>query len=460
MSTARKPPLRVAKRRLPLDRGDQAELALALCKSLRSLNFEELVFDEGRLYGYGTVGVWEEIPPWRLSQIVQEYAGTPVGEQGTLSVSKSTVEGTVRLLDDLRARPGFFAEAPAGIAFANGFAIVTAEGIELRAHAPEHRTRFAYPFALPDARELPEPFLHFCDEVYAPDCDRADKILAIQEHGGASIAGIAPTYERAMLLVGEGNTGKSRTTRYFVAAMPPGTVTGLPPSLMHSVYELPILVGARLNVVPDIGREPITAPLKGIVSGEKRAVRSPGERVFDLAPRAGHLFGLNPPMPEIEDAGSGFARRWIIISHNRVFPEHDPKRDPEIAEKGVAACLPQLVRWFLEGAVRLKRNRRHTLPASHHLALDAWMRKSDPVRRFAEAALVVGRGWTRASELHEALVGWLAGLAEPCPITLQGLGRRLEKLGIAASQRGDGTYYHAVVAGTRGGAVPVHGIVA
>ncbi|MGO9835616.1 MAG: hypothetical protein ACLP1X_15530 [Polyangiaceae bacterium] len=440
-------------RPLAFERGDHAELALTLLNSLRSLGYADLVFDEGRLYGAGAT-IWEEIPPARLSQIVQGYAGALVGsidseEPTMLRISRGDVTGTIGNLYDLRARPGFFSEAPAGIAFADGFAVVTEDGIDVRPHAPDQRARFAYPFALPREGELPEKFLQFCADAFEPDADREDKILAVQEHLGGCITGIAPTYERAMLLVGEGNTSKSRMTQLFSAAMPPGSVSGLPPSLMHDQYALPRLVGARLNLVPDIGREEITASLKGIVSGERRTVRNPGHAAFDLIPRAGHLFAVNPPMPQLEDGGSGMERRWILITFHRVFGEDDPKRDPHIAEKILSTETPRIVRWGLEGAVRLMRQRRHTLPPSHHLALDAWLRKADSVRRFAQHALVVGGGWTRATELHSALVAWLASLGEHCPVTLQGLGPRLEALGMSASQRNDGTYYPAIV--RRGG---------
>ncbi len=430
------------------DLGDHVELARALEASLlaRKGPGADLVSDEGRLYGYdGTI--WKEIPREYLSVVVQSFSGEPVRKR-RLKVSASDVSGAIKLLHDQRSRKGFFLEAPAGIAFSNGFAVVTADGVELRPHAAEHRARHAYPFALPDANDLPEPFLRFCEEIYEPDADRAEKILAIQEHGGACIAGIATTYERAMLLVGKGNTGKSRLSRFFVAAMPPGTVTGLPPSLMHDQYALPILAGSRLNVVPDIGREKITGAVKGIVSGERRTVRSPGERACDLWPRAGHLFGVNPPMPEIEDTSSGYERRWVIITHNREFPESDSKRDPEIAEKILAKCTSQVVRLFLGGAVRLMKNRKHTLPSSHHLVLDGWMRRGDPIRRFVEHGLVVGRGWTRASELYAAFPTWLSGFGERHPVTLQAFVQKLKELKVASSERGDGTYYAAVVRGT------------
>jgi hypothetical protein len=436
-------PPRTPKTELAFERGDHAELALTLLDSLRSLRYADLVYDEGSLFGAGPT-IWEEVPPARLSQIVQGYAGALIGidteEPRTLRISRGDVTGTIGNLYDLCARPAFFSEAPAGIAFADGFAVVTVDGIDLRPHSPRYRARFAYPFALPREGELPERFLQFCNDVFLPDADREEKILAIQEHLGACITGIAPTYERAMLFVGEAGTGKSRLTRFFSAAMPPGCVTGLPPSLMHDQYALPRLVGSRLNVVPDIGREVITASVKGIVSGELRTVRSPGQAAFDLRPRAGHLFGVNPPMPELEDTGSGMERRWIIITFHRVFRNGDPKRDPDIAEKIIAKDLAQLVRWGLDGAVRLQRQREHTLPPSHDLALDSWLRRADPVRWFVDHALLVGGGWTRATELHVALVAWLESLGERCPVALQGLGPRLEKLGVAASQRNYGPH--------------------
>jgi len=199
-----------------------------------------------------------------------------------------------------------------------------------------------------------------------------------------------------------------------------------------------------LNCLPDISRKKIPAELKGIVSGETRTARNPGSAAFDLILRAGHLYGLNPPMPEIEDTSDAFERRWVLIACGRKF-SGDPTRDPQVVEKILATypqLLSQLVRWFLEGAVRLIRQRTHTFPTSHYLILDRWMRRANPVGRFVERALVRGGAWTRVSELHAAFLGWLTSLRDTdSAVSIEAFGRRLRELDIPASERSDGTYY-------------------
>jgi hypothetical protein len=415
-------------------RADHAEIADAVEKTLATQGYVDLVVDEGSLWGSrDPTFLYEKIEPWTISQIIQSYAGCDVlrgaGQKQPLSVTSGLVDGASKLLCARRVSPRFFADAPAGIAFADCFAVVTADGIDEQSHSKDHRARFAYPFALPPAHELPQPLLDYLDDMFGSDGDRAQKYDGLQEHGGGCIAGIAPEYERVVLLVGEADTGKSRLTRFFVAAMPPGTVTFLPLHLFRDQYALSQLVGSRLNVVPDLPADKLPRAVKAIVSGEGQTARDPGSKVFNFIPRGGHIYGCNWPLPPTEDASSGFERRWIIITANRSFTG-DPKRDPEIAEKMIAQCTPQMVRWFLEGAVRLKKNKNHTLPDSHHLVMDGWLRREDPVGRFVQTRLDRDVSKTlAATEVHKAFLAWLRSIKqEDASVGIEAFGRQLKKL--------------------------------
>jgi phage/plasmid-associated DNA primase len=196
-------------------------------------------------------------------------------------------------------------------------------------------------------------------------------------------------------------------------------------------------------VVPDLPSEPLPSAVKAIISGEGQTARSPGERAFPLTPRAGELFGCNHPLPPAKDTSDGFRRRWVIITHNRQFTG-DPQRDPLIAEKLIDEERPQVVRWALEGAVRLLRRRDYTLPDSHFVALDRWMRRDDPVRIFVERRLEIGGGhWTRSSTLHDAMIAWLRAIKQAGDVSIQAFGRRLSELRVPAKGSNAGTLYDA-----------------
>jgi phage/plasmid-associated DNA primase len=73
-----------------------------------------------------------------------------------------------------------------------------------------------------------------------------------------------------------------------------------------------------------------------------------------------------------------------------------------------AAGRPAVVRWFLEGAVGLLRERDYTIPASHHEALVTWRRSADPVALFVDERTKPPKDdeWVSASLLYEAFRTW------------------------------------------------------
>ncbi len=82
------------------------------------------------------------------------YAGRPVEGGRPLTLSKQAVDGAVTLAAARLADSGFFADAPRGIAFADGFVSIGPEGAARLVHAREHRARHAYAFPFDGSRSL------------------------------------------------------------------------------------------------------------------------------------------------------------------------------------------------------------------------------------------------------------------------------------------------------------------
>ena len=200
-----------------LDRGDHVELAIYLLERIEG-DGPEPVHDEGSLYRFaGESGLWAVVGEAEQSKIVQSFAGTPINRSGKpLSVKLNDVKGSIKLAGDRVARHGFFAEAPKGLTFRNGFVRVTAAGVTLQDHAPENRARYGYPFDFD--RGVPRKWLAFLESLFRDDDDRAERIDFVQEFFGASLVGIAPTYAKCLVAVGAGENGKSRLGEIIAAA--------------------------------------------------------------------------------------------------------------------------------------------------------------------------------------------------------------------------------------------------
>src|ERR1019366_6567270 len=131
------------------------------------------------------------------SRTVQSFAGTTVEAKRPkqLQVRAPDVNGALKLAGHQAARTNFFADAPRGLVFTNGFVTVTSKGVELLAHAPENRARFSYLFPYAGPAQAPL-FMTFLRALFRDDQDCEEKILLLQEFFGASLLGIAPTYQR------------------------------------------------------------------------------------------------------------------------------------------------------------------------------------------------------------------------------------------------------------------------
>jgi P4 family phage/plasmid primase-like protien len=365
------------------DRGDHVELAEALVSVLGAA--VDVVGDEGKVWRYNAeTGRYAEIDRASQSRAVQSFAGAACGEKGkALTLDAKDVYGAMRLAYDRVAVQDFFANAPAGTVFTNGFATVTANGIELRPHARENRARYGFAFELSSSSLAPK-HLKFLYDVWAPDADREEKVLLWQEFGGAALLGIAPTYQRCLVSIGDGCNGKSKAGDILLAVMPEGSTCSIAPQEFGQEYRRAMLAGKRLNVVNELPEADIleSESFKNIITGETITGRHIREAPITFRPKAAHYFAANR-LPGTNDQTLGFWRRFLVATFNRNF-SNDPVRNARIAEEIIAAEKPAIVRWFLEGAVRLCRERNYTVPASHHAAMGSWRRSADPVALFIE----------------------------------------------------------------------------
>lgn len=428
-------------------RGDHVELAKALLGRIGKRMGKPVIGDLGALHSYDSArGVWRPIESEAQSRIVQSFADSPCGDKGDpLKISAGDVSGATKLALARVAKPGFFTDAPVGIAFRNGFLRLTSSGFVLEPHSPESRCLFGLPF------EYKEPdmsvWLGFLRALFRDDVDRDEKIDCLAEFFGGSLLGLATDYDKSVVAVGNGDEGKSTLAQIVVAAFPPGSITTIPPQLMGQEYRRADLAGKRLNVVNELPESTIldSESFKAIVSGDLIDARHIREAPFRFKPVAGHYFAANK-LPGTRDQTRGFWRRFIVITFNRTF-EGDPERDPLIGERIKAEHLPSVVWWLLKGAERLLQRGRYTLPSSHEAALAAWKLESDQVAEFLDACatpvtLRIGEDkGTLAQVVYMLYRQWSLMAGHRNLLSSKAFGARLRLLKVEPQHTRDGALY-------------------
>lgn len=430
-------------------RGDHAELADRLLDRL-SRDRHLVVHDEGRVHLFSrSSGLWEAEEPAHLRRIVKTFAGSPLGMKDVVKVKLSDANGAATLAGDEVHAERFFAGAPAGVAFRNGFlALGGDDTLRLVRHAPENRARWGYEFDYSKDPACPR-WLAFLGETFEGEPDAKERIRLLQEFSGASLLGIATRFQKALCGVGPGSNGKGVALAVIEGAMPPGTVESIAPQSWTNEYRLARLAGKLLNTVNELPEFELldTEVVKCVISGDPTTARHIREAPFRFSPRAGHVFAANR-LPRTSDSTHGFWRRFIVITFARVVP--DEKQIQNLAARILAAERPAIVCWALEGAARALLQGGYTIPASSRKSLEEWRSDADPLRRFlVECARKPAEGQTgaRGKEVYAAYKAWCRENGDRA-LAQNVFGSRLRSAGFGSHHTDKGWVYPFVLSGS------------
>lgn len=367
-------------------RGDSVEIGERLAQDLREGSTETVVFDRDSFWRYdGTLGVWTQLERSVVFTFTSQYAGLPVGpKRRPLTLSEGSVWGAVRAAENFCARPGFFNAAPKGIVFTNGFVRVDGGKIVVVDHAPEHRAIHALPFAFEENLRS-AMWDDFLEEVFAKasEDERAARASFLSEHAGACLMGLATQYAVALVLLGNGNDGKSTYLDVLRALFPRGAVGALAPQEWSNRFYLAEMAGIRVNLVGETPEKEIgdSELFKTVISGDELTVARKFRDPFKLVPEAGHVFAANT-LPLTRDLTKGFWRRVEVIAFDREFGEHE--RKVGFSKSLVATELPAVAAWAIRGAAALQARGVFAPPSSSKEAKESWRQDSDQVAQWLD----------------------------------------------------------------------------
>lgn len=371
------------------------ELAAPEADSISSRE-EHWFYDGGIWTQLGDDGVASFLHAWK-----NETYMVSEDRYRTFRPSIQMISNVSRHLRVVEHKKTFFDSRPKVLAFRNG--VVRPDG-SLTAHSPAHKLLFMRPEEYdPDAKsEIWEAFL----DVTFKGKDRKAKKAILQEFAGASLFGAAPNYEKALILVGPGANGKSVILKVMEGVMPPGSVTAVAPHDMDHEYRRAHLANSLLNIVSEVPAKELkeSASVKAIISGDPIEGRPIRQKEFTFRPCAGHLFAANM-LPDISDFTLGFRRRWLILTCPNTVPED--AQIPDLGGKLLDQELQGILRWAVDGMVRLARQGRYTPCKSSDREVITWLRSSDPIADFVEdCCKVKPHLFTPRLEVYHKYVLW------------------------------------------------------
>jgi P4 family phage/plasmid primase-like protien len=415
------------------ERGDQSELATA---TLEALGPDPMTFDTYDFYRYSPpLGIWEVLPAWFVRSSAERFAGCPTGPKlEPMKVGAATTLGAEALAKDrlLSERDRVtFDDAPAGIAFRNGFVTVARGAIALLGHAPEHRARFAYPFDYTPEALCPR-LDAFLEQLFADVVDKFERDMRInllQEFIGACLVGEATRYQRYLILYATGGNGKSELLRVLRAIFPPGAVTSLPPQFWGDQFKTIMLEGKRANLVDELpdGEIMSGSSVKLIVTGEPVAGEQKNKPATIFKPIAGHVLATNTPIRST-DQSEGFWRRVMILALTRRFDDA-PERVLEAGQAVIDAELPAVVAWAIAGAARAQAAQGYSVPPSSVALTQEWRGESDQIRTFACEKPIASGERVQASTFYDTYREWAKDTGH-ATMSMTLFGRRITAIGL------------------------------
>lgn len=220
-----------------------------------------------------------------------------------------------------------------------------------------------YRFASDLAGKMPlfDKFLH---DSWGHNDDYQQRRDALQEALYVSFMGRATKYQRAFLLYGLAQSGKSVLLEIIGSLFPEEAKASVSFDKMGENRLVVSLHRKNINIVGELSeRKYIEGDVfKSVVDGSPRAVYPLYREAFTMRPTAAHWAASNH-LPKTHDTSEGFTRRWLFFHFDQqVAPENI---DVDLAKKIISQEREAIFAWALEAGQRLVNSRGFTLPKSH-----------------------------------------------------------------------------------------------
>lgn len=209
------------------------------------------------------------------------------------------------------------------------------------------------------------------------------QILIVQEWAGFALHR-EYSIKKALICVGEGDTGKTTLINLFFAFLGEENVSGASlQKISADKFAAAHLYGKHINLYDDLSFKDINdngafkiATGGGVITGEKKF----GDQ-FQFKNYAKLTFACNK-IPDVKDANDeAYFKRWIVLQFNRVIEEN--KKDAELIRKVTAAQeLSGFLNFALEGLRRLLQNQRFSYDKEADEIKTEMLRSGSVVARF------------------------------------------------------------------------------
>ncbi|MEU9346379.1 phage/plasmid primase, P4 family [Streptomyces sp. NPDC048278] len=252
-------------------------------------------------------------------------------------------------------------------------------------HGPHFFNLVSVPFAYDPTATAPN-WERFLAQIWP---DAPDAIAAVQEWFGYVLSG-RTDQQKILLMVGPSRSGKGTIARVLKELVGKENLAGPTLAGLGTNFGLATLIGKPLAVISD-------ARLSGNDNSQvvERLLTISGEDTIDIDRKyreawtgrlPTRLMLLSNELPHFGDSSGVIARRFVVLSMTVSWLG---KEDTTLTDK-LAAEMPGILNWALEGLARLEATGRITEPKSSREAITTMQDTSSPTSAFIRERCTTG----------------------------------------------------------------------
>jgi putative DNA primase/helicase len=282
------------------------------------------------------------------------------------------------------------------------------------------------------------------------------------EVAGAVVYGGSPKHQRAVMLEGGGQNGKSVAIALLEALVGADNCATVSPQRLDQRFAASQLYGKLANLVGDVDAETFmhTATFKGLVSGDNIQAEEKFKKPFGFRPVATIVCSFNE-LPQTADRSDGFYRRWLVVPFPNKFVDN-PSGDRQYSrDSGLINRLTQpgelsgFLGMAVAGLQRLAaREWQFEEPMVVRRANDEYRKASNPVLEWFEYEVEhdpLGSNRVPTKHVYDAYHTYCLNNGYK-PMASNRFGAALKSMGVIVKKSGPNRYYEGLTLIHRGGA--------
>ena len=369
---------------------------------------------------------WEKMSDSDVEKVIStEYGDLPAASKA------ADHKGILHVMSTL-LKDKLIENTASGVNFANGFVDVFGQ---LHNHSRKYGCTYTLPYSyrkdLGSLGDAPK-FATYLKSVWGNDEDYEEKVKTLRQVMAATIFGLGPSFNRAILLYGVGGSGKSQLLTIIRRLLPPEVVSVVSPYAFSDKFRVTELSTSVLNICGELSEDELLPGdiFKQVVDGSLLQGQYKGKPIFNFNPKATHWYCGNY-LPKTKDGSEGFNRRWVILQFNRIVPENEKIRG--LGDIIVAEEREAITAWCIGAMAELNSASDYFLPMSHFKLVNQMTADNDSIFFYLtsdEGPRIYPKGEIQLQNLYETYRTFCYGNIGARPVGLRKFYAKLSELAL------------------------------